>query len=190
MENSWHQVFDPALDYVQVRSPRRSPLGRPVFLMADRLLPLLSVFAQAQITALLTPVPSPPHLLSLLALLAELLSAAQERGITPLEGFLIKQRLTIWPLFQKRMDEEVASVKRLVDLAAPGGGGLLGMVGVGGKVKDAKVEKVRVGLPCFHPSYRVLTSRAFFFEVSFRLPSSTRRCSTLSRPLARKKTVL
>lgn len=31
MENSWHQVFDPALDYVQVRSPRRPSLGRPGF---------------------------------------------------------------------------------------------------------------------------------------------------------------
>lgn len=100
---------------------------------------------QAQITALLTPMPSPPHLLSLLSLLGALLTAAQNRGITPLEPFLIKQRLAIWPLFQKRMDDEAAALKALAERAAPGGGGLMGMVtGVSGsKVKDVKVQKVR-----------------------------------------------
>jgi hypothetical protein len=138
MEALFAMAFDPALEYVQVR-------------LIERKLPVtkLTHFAsalQAQITALLTPMPSPPHLLSLLSLLGALLSAAQTRGITPLEPFLIKQRLALWPLFQKRIDDEAAGLKALAERAAPGGGGLMGMVtGVSGsKVKDAKVQKVRL----------------------------------------------
>lgn len=145
MEALWTMVFGPALESVQVRGrPSFCALRRPLGLTPTRLFPRAAC-PQAQITALLTPLPSPPHLLSLLSLLAALLLTAQTRGITPLEPFLLRQRLALWPLFQKRMDDEVAGLKGLAERAAPGGGGFMGMVtGVGGsKVKDAKVQKVR-----------------------------------------------
>lgn len=66
------------------------------------------------------------------------LAEAQKRDCTPLETFLLGLRLTMWPIFQKEMNAQVESLKKLVDGA---GSGYLsrGMV-----LKDSWIQLVRL----------------------------------------------
>lgn len=110
----------------------------------SRLAPLSLIFnPQSLITNLLsTPTtPSLPSLLSMIRLNDAVMDELTDRATTPLESFVLKQKLTLWPLFQKGMSANVESLKRLAD-AAGAGGGMLGGLGLGGKVKDGAVELV------------------------------------------------
>lgn len=59
----------------------------------------------------------------------------QHRKCGPLETFIVELRLAMWPVFQKEMDAQVESLKKLVSGAA---GGLL----TRSTIKDSVVDKV------------------------------------------------
>lgn len=65
------------------------------------------------------------------------LSEAGKRDCTPLETFLIGLKLAMWPIFQKEMNAQVESLKKLVDGA---GAGLLSR---GTQLKDSWIQLVR-----------------------------------------------
>ena len=66
---------------------------------------------------------------------AVLTETTERGGCNPLESFLIGQRMTMWPVFQKEMNAHVESLKKLGDSAA---GGLL----TKSTLKDATVHAV------------------------------------------------
>ncbi|KAK8854712.1 hypothetical protein IAR55_003451 [Kwoniella newhampshirensis] len=108
-ERIWHEVFDPALDYC-------------------------STFFQSVI------LPSPPPAIPLLTLIRlndHLLATCDTRGTLPLIPFLTGQKLAMWPVYRKEMDQHIDSLKKLADDA--GGKGLAGFVGKG--VKDGAVRQ-------------------------------------------------
>jgi vacuolar protein sorting-associated protein 52 len=141
LEGLWHQVFDPAITYCQVRcwrgccrnSCEKAERG------TDLSLPLL----QSLITTLLTPPPSLPCHLAMIRLNDAVLAELESRGCTPLEAFVISQRLSLWPSFQKQMGLNLESLKKLADLAGAGSG-LLGLAKSGGGVKDNLVAHVHL----------------------------------------------
>ncbi|CED85269.1 Vacuolar sorting protein VPS52/suppressor of actin Sac2 [Phaffia rhodozyma] len=113
LQKMWHEIFDPALNYVQ-----------------------------QLLTTLLTPLPpSLPSLLSMIRLNDSIFQALLDRGCIPLEPFVIRQRLALWPVFQKHMGTNVESLRKLAETAGLGAS----FLGLGAtKVKDSKVESVAV----------------------------------------------
>lgn len=102
-ERIWHEVFDPALDYVS------------------------SFF-----TSILAPSPPPAiSLLTLIRLNDRLLSISDSRGTLPLMPILLGQKMAMWPVYRKEMDAHIDSLKRLADEAE--GKGFAGLVGKGVK---------------------------------------------------------
>lgn len=87
-------------------------------------------------STLLTPVPATIPLLVLIRLNDRALAVAQHRAALPLEAYLQKQRLALWPLFRKDMDARIDALKRLADDAE--GKGFAGLVR---GVKDAAVRE-------------------------------------------------
>ena len=109
-ERVWHEVFDSALEYVNTF-----------------------------FTSILTPLPPPAiPLLTLIRLNDRLLSIGESRGTLPLASILQGQKLAMWPVYRKEMDQHVDSLKRLADEAE--GKGLAGFMGKG--VKDGAVRQV------------------------------------------------
>ena len=109
-ERIWHEVFDPALEYC-------------------------STFFNSILA------PSPPSavvLLTLIRLNDQLLATCDSRGTLPMIPFLQAQKLTMWPIYRKEMDQHIDSLKRLANEAE--GKGLAGFVGKG--VKDGAVRQV------------------------------------------------
>nr|XP_031864063.1 uncharacterized protein CI109_000707 [Kwoniella shandongensis]KAA5531135.1 hypothetical protein CI109_000707 [Kwoniella shandongensis] len=108
-ERIWHEVFDPALEYC-------------------------TAFFQSVIS------PSPPPAIPLLTLIRlndHLLATCDSRGTLPLISFLTGQKLAMWPVYRKEMDQHIESLKKLADDAE--GKGLAGFVGKG--VKDGAVRQ-------------------------------------------------
>ena len=109
-ERIWHEVFDSALEYVS------------------------SFFS-----SIVSPVAPPAvPLLTLIRLNDRLLSICDARGTLPLLPFLQSQKLALWPIYRKEMDQHVDSLRRLADEAE--GKGLAGFVSRG--VKDGAVRQV------------------------------------------------
>ncbi|KAK4689843.1 vacuolar protein sorting-associated protein 52, partial [Tremellales sp. Uapishka_1] len=109
-ERIWHEVFDPALDYC-------------------------TTFFQS----ILSPSPPPAiPLLTLIRLNDRLLATCDARGTLPLIPYLTGQKLAMWPVYRKEMDQHVESLKKLGDEAE--GKGLAGFMGRG--VKDGAVRQV------------------------------------------------
>lgn len=109
-ERIWHEVFDSALEYV-------------------------STFFQSIVS------PSPPPAIPLLTLIRlndRLISVCDSRGTLPLLSFLQGQKLAMWPIYRKEMDQHVDSLKKLADEAE--GKGLAGFMAKG--VKDGAVRQV------------------------------------------------
>jgi len=82
--------------------------------------------------------PPPPviPLLTMIRINEAVFDEVQRRGCSPLETFIIGQRLTMWPIFQKEMSAHVESLKRLSDGAS---GGYLTR---GVTLKDSLIQKV------------------------------------------------
>ena len=109
-ERIWHQVFDTALESVS------------------------SFF-----NSILSPSPPPAiPLLTLIRLNDRLLSTCDSRGTLPLISYLQSQKLAMWPVYRKEMDQQVDSLKALADQAE--GKGLASYVGKA--VKDGSVRQV------------------------------------------------
>jgi hypothetical protein len=109
-ERIWHEVFDSALEYV-------------------------SGFFNSVTT------PSPPPAIPLLTLIRlndRLISICDSRGTLPLLPFLQAQKMSMWPIYRREMDQHVESLKKLADEAE--GKGLAGFMGKG--VKDGAVRQV------------------------------------------------
>jgi hypothetical protein len=106
----WHEVFDPALESCT--------------LFFD------SIMAPSA--------PPAVPLLSLIRLNDRFLSICETRGTHPLVSFLQSQKLSMWPVYRKEMDQHVDSLKKLADEAE--GRGLAGFVGK--SVKDGAVRQV------------------------------------------------
>ncbi|OXC67365.1 hypothetical protein AYX13_04086 [Cryptococcus neoformans] len=108
-ERIWHEVFDSALDYC-------------------------TGFFQSMIDV---PPPAIP-LLTIIRLNDHLLATCDARGTLPLIPYLTGQKLAMWPIFRKEMDQHIESLKKLADDAE--GKGLAGFMGRG--VKDGAVRQV------------------------------------------------
>ncbi|KIR98992.1 hypothetical protein L804_03612 [Cryptococcus deuterogattii 2001/935-1] len=108
-ERIWHEVFDPALDYCT--SFFHSMLDVP---------------------------PPPIPLLTIIRLNDHLLATCDARGTLPLIPYLTGQKLAMWPIFRKEMDQHIESLKKLADDAE--GKGLAGFIGK--SVKDGAVRQV------------------------------------------------
>jgi hypothetical protein len=87
-ERIWHEVFDPAIDYVS------------------------SFFS----TITTVPPPAIP-LLTLIRLNDRLLSISDSRGTLPLVPILLNQKMAMWPIFRKEMDAHIDSLNKLADEA-------------------------------------------------------------------------
>lgn len=109
-ERVWHEVFDSALEYVN-----------------------------AFFSSIIIPSPPPAvPLLTLIRLNDRLIAITESRGALPITSFLQAQKLAMWPVYRKEMDQHVDSLKRLADEAE--GKGLAGFMGKG--VKDGAVRQV------------------------------------------------
>ncbi|KAG8685244.1 hypothetical protein FRC08_013229 [Ceratobasidium sp. 394] len=106
VDGLWKQIMDPALEY-----------------------------CQTFIKAALDPPPPLIPLLTIIRLTENIYIEASKRGCRPLETFLLGQRLTMWPLFQKDMGAQVESLKKLAENAV---GGYLSRSGV----KDSAVQVI------------------------------------------------
>jgi hypothetical protein len=126
-ERIFHEIYDPALDYIST-----------------------------SFTSLLTPTPSALPLLTMIRLNERILNIAQERGTIPLEGFLQGQKMVLWPLYRKEMDNHIDSLKKLADEAE--GKGLAGFMGRG--VRDQAVRGVASRYASIFTSVVVLSEEA------------------------------
>ncbi|KAG8743361.1 hypothetical protein FRC10_012165 [Ceratobasidium sp. 414] len=106
VDSLWKQVMDPTLEY-----------------------------CQAFIKSALDPPPPLVPLLTIIRLTENVYIEASKRGCRPLETFLLGQRLTMWPLFQKDMGAQVESLKKLAENAV---GGYLSRSGI----KDSAVQVI------------------------------------------------
>ncbi|CAE6369486.1 unnamed protein product [Rhizoctonia solani] len=106
IDGLWKQIMEPALEYCQVF-----------------------------IKAALEPAPPLIPLLKMIRLNENVYLEAERRGCGPLETFLLGQRLTMWPLFQKDMGVQVDSLKKLAENAV---GGYLSRSGI----KDSAVQVI------------------------------------------------
>ncbi|EJU06414.1 hypothetical protein DACRYDRAFT_103359 [Dacryopinax primogenitus] len=107
LDTVWKQVIETALDYCKT-------------------------------TALSCWQPTPPEIIPLLTMMRlneNVLIEVQKRACTPLESFLVEMRLSMWPIFQKEMNTQVESLKKLLEGAH---GGLL----TKSTLKDSVVETV------------------------------------------------
>ena len=126
-ERIFHEIYDPALDYI-------------------------STFFQS----LLIPNPSALPLLTMIRLNERILYISQQRGTIPLEGYLQNQKMVLWPLYRKEMDNHIDSLKRLADEAE--GKGLAGFMGRG--VRDQAVRGVASRYASIFTSVVVLSDEA------------------------------
>ncbi|ODN98284.1 ChAPs family protein [Cryptococcus wingfieldii CBS 7118] len=108
-ERIWHEVFDSALEST-------------------------SQFYHS----ILSPPPPAIPLLTIIRLNDRLLNIASLRGTIPLDSYFTAQKLSLWPVFRKEMDQHVDSLKRMADDAE--GKGFAGLVKAG--VKNGAVRKV------------------------------------------------
>jgi hypothetical protein len=109
-ERIWREVFDSALEYC------------------------LTFFR-----GLLSPAPPPAvPLLTIIRLNDSVLATCISRGTLPLDSFLQAQKMALWPVYRKEMDQHVESLKRLADDAESKG--LASYVSKG--VKDGTVKQV------------------------------------------------
>ena len=112
-ERIFHEVFDPALEYIT------------------------SLLQQT----ILVPQPSSLPLLTMIRLNDRVLQIADQRGTTPLATYLQGQKMALWPLYRKEMDAHVDSLKRLADEAE--GKGLSGFMGRGVKDQTVRAVASR-----------------------------------------------
>ncbi|KAG8692815.1 hypothetical protein FRC09_010935 [Ceratobasidium sp. 395] len=106
VDGLWKQIMDPALEY-----------------------------CQTFVKSALDPPPPLVPLLTIIRLTENIYLEASKRGCRPLETFLLGQRLTMWPLFQKDMGLQVESLKKLAENAV---GGYLSRSGI----KDSAVQVI------------------------------------------------
>lgn len=127
-ERIWHETFDPALEYVK------------------------SFF-----DSVLAPSPPPAlPLLTLIRLNDRLLATCDSRGTFPLIPFLQAQKLALWPVYRREMDQHIDSLKRLADDAE--GKGLAGFMGR--SVKDGAVRQVANRYAALFSSVTALSEEA------------------------------
>ncbi|KZT53296.1 vacuolar sorting protein [Calocera cornea HHB12733] len=82
--------------------------------------------------------PTPPEIIPLLTMMRlneNVLVEIQKRACTPFESFVVELRLSMWPIFQKEMNTQIESLKKLLEGAS---GGLL----TKSTLKDSVVERV------------------------------------------------
>ncbi|WVN86331.1 uncharacterized protein L203_101494 [Cryptococcus depauperatus CBS 7841] len=111
-ERIWHEVFDSALEYT-------------------------TSFFQSMVY---TPPPT-VSLLTIIRLNDRLLTTCDSRGCLPLTSYLSGWKLTLWPIFRKKMDQHIESLKKLADEAE--GKGLAGLIGKGVKDRQVKIVAAR-----------------------------------------------
>ena len=126
-ERIFHEIYDPALEYI-------------------------TTFFQS----ILYPPPSALPLLTMIRLNEHILRISQQRGTIPLEGYLQGQKMALWPLYRKEMDNHVDSLKRLADEAE--GKGLSGFMSRG--VRDQVVRAVASRYASIFTSVTVLSEEA------------------------------
>jgi hypothetical protein len=126
-ERIFHEIYDPALEYI-------------------------TTFFHS----LLYPPPSALPLLTMIRLNEHILKTSQQRGTIPLEGYLQSQKMVLWPLYRKEMDNHVDSLKRLADEAE--GKGLSGFMSRG--VRDQVVRAVASRYASIFTSVTVLSEEA------------------------------
>ncbi|EPQ59401.1 hypothetical protein GLOTRDRAFT_55363 [Gloeophyllum trabeum ATCC 11539] len=91
LDAAWKQTFDPSLEY-----------------------------CQTFVRSLLEPIPPVIPLLTMIRLTEDVMAEVQIRECPPLESFIFKIRLEMWPIFQKAMAEHVESLKKLAEGTASG----------------------------------------------------------------------
>jgi hypothetical protein len=105
------------------------------------------------------------------------LDESARRGSAPLEPFLLGLRFQLWPLFQKQMNENIESLKKLADGGQSGAfGGMFGTAKA--VVKDEDVDSVSYYVVIFHPPSHASCNpnQCFFspFNLKFRFDASCR----------------
>ena len=85
-ERIWHEVLDPALEYVAS---------------------FFKILAGSSPTAI--------SMLVMNRLNERMLAISESRGTAPLMPILLSQKMVMWPLFQKEMDKHYATLKKLAD---------------------------------------------------------------------------
>ncbi|TFK55898.1 Vps52-domain-containing protein [Heliocybe sulcata] len=136
MDAAWKQIFDPTLDY-----------------------------CQTFVRTLLDPVPPVVQLLTMIRLTEEVMAEVQKRDCPPLESFIFRLRLEMWPLFQKGMAEHVDAVKKLAE------GATAGFFSRGALTTDAQVATICQRYITIFNSFILLTQQ----------PEETMIFSNLSR---------
>jgi hypothetical protein len=104
-------------------------------LLACPLVSLTYSMLQNFLKSALDPAPPLIPLLTTIRLTENIYIEASKRSCRPLETFLLGQRLSMWPLFQKDMGAQVESLKKLAESAV---GGYLSRSGI----KDSAVQVV------------------------------------------------
>ncbi|KAF8591436.1 vacuolar sorting protein, partial [Ramaria rubella] len=123
LDGIWKQILGPVLDY-----------------------------CQAFTRGVVDPPPPVVPLLTMIRLLEDVLGEVQKRDCPPLETFTLGLRLSLWPTFQKDMNAQVESVKKLADGTI--GGGFLSSKSF---VKDATVQSVVHRYAVLFTSFIILT---------------------------------
>ena len=126
-ERIWHEIFDSAMEYI-------------------------NTFFETHIVT--SPPPAIP-LLTMIRLNDRLLGICDSRGTIPLEAFLQRQKLAMWPIFRKEMDAHVDGLKKLADVAE-GKGSLFGSKGV----KDGAVRQAATKYASLFSSVCALSEEA------------------------------
>ncbi|ORX38430.1 putative suppressor of action mutation 2-like protein [Kockovaella imperatae] len=127
-ERIWHEVFDSAMEYV-------------------------STFFDTYIVA--SPPPPAVQLLTMIRLNDRLLEICEARGTLPLESYLQRQKLSMWPIFRKELDGHIDTLKKLAD-GAEGKGALFGSKGV----KDATIRQAAMKYASLFSSVTALSEEA------------------------------
>ncbi|KAG9015884.1 hypothetical protein FRB90_004305 [Tulasnella sp. 427] len=118
--------------------------------------------------------PPPPivPLLTMVRMNEVVLAESQKRDCAPLETFLLGLRLTMWPIFQKEMNAQVESLKKMVDGA--GSGYLMR----GTTLKDSSIQLVCQRYAALFTSFVALTGEdeeAMLFSNLMRLRQEVNR---------------
>jgi len=136
VDAAWRQIFDPSLEY-----------------------------CQTFVRTLLDPVPAVIPLLTMIRLTEEVIAEVQKRDCPPLESFIFRIRLEMWPLFQKAMAEHVDALKKLAE------GATAGFFSRGALTTDAQVAMICQRYITIFNSFILLTQQ----------PEETMIFSNLSR---------
>lgn len=154
LDGIWKQIMEPATQFCKA-CPAQSFMS---LLLPNKLTLSSQTFAES----CLEPPPPIVPLLTMVRMNEVVLAESQKRDCAPLETFLLGLRLMMWPIFQKEMNAQVESLKKMVD--STGSGFLIR----GTTLKDSWIQLVRLPLTgC---------SRRKLMHFQTRFAKDTRRC--------------